>query len=397
MPLLPPLRLSGARILRDGALEPGDLTLAEGRLTEGPAPAVDLTGYLVLPGIVDLHGDGFERHLSPRPTAPFEKTEALRSAAAELAANGVTTAWFAQSWSWEGGFRAGTEAEAILAALDRIRPRLLPDVRMQIRLETHVLPEHPRVLDAVRRHGVDYIVFNNHLPEAVDLARNAPDRFASWAAQHRRTPEEQMARVTAAMEQEPEVPAALARLAEALRPLGVRLGSHDDATPETRAFYRGIGADIAEFPTTVSAARAAREAGEPVLMGAPNVVRGGSQSGNIAAEALVAEGLCDALVSDYYYPALAQAAWRLADAGTLSFAAAWEAVSTVPARIAGLGDRGRLAPGQRADLVVMDPATRTVEATIAAGRMAHLSGGAAQRFLGSKAKAMAMAGAAAAS
>jgi alpha-D-ribose 1-methylphosphonate 5-triphosphate diphosphatase len=387
MPLLPPIRLAGARVLRDGALHDTDLTVADGVLSEERAPAVDLTGYIVLPGIVDLHGDGFERHLSPRPTAPFEKTEALRSAAAELAANGVTTAWFAQSWSWEGGFRAGTEAEAILAALDRVRPRLLPDVRLQIRLETHVLPEHPRVLEAIRRHGVDYVVFNNHLPEAVALAENAPDRFASWAAQHRRTPEEQMARVRAAMEQEPDVPAALARLAAELLPLGVRLGSHDDATPETRAFYRGIGADVAEFPITVPAARAAREAGEPILMGAPNVVRGGSQSGNIAAEALIADGLCDALVSDYYYPALAQAAWRLADSGTLSFAAAWEAISTAPARIAGLSDRGALTPGLRADLVVVDPATRTVEATIAGGRMAHLSGGAAQRFMGSKAMA----------
>jgi alpha-D-ribose 1-methylphosphonate 5-triphosphate diphosphatase len=391
MPLLPPIRLAGARVLRDGALHDTDLTIAEGLLSEEDAPAVDLSGYLVLPGLVDLHGDGFERHLSPRPTAPFEKAEALRSAAAELASNGVTTAWFAQSWSWEGGFRAGSEAEAILVALDRVRPRLLPDVRMQIRLETHVLPEHPRVLDAVRRHGVDYVVFNNHLPEAVELARDRPDRFAAWAAQHRRTPEEQMARVEAAMEQEPEVKGALARLAAEFLSLGVRLGSHDDADVETRAFYRGIGAAIAEFPTTEAAARAAREAGEPVLMGAPNVVRGGSQSGNIAAEALVASGLCDALVSDYYYPALAQAAWRLADVGALSFAAAWEAVSTVPARIAGLADRGRLDAGLRADLVVVDPATRTVEATIAGGRMAHLAGGAAQRFMGSKAMARAAA------
>jgi alpha-D-ribose 1-methylphosphonate 5-triphosphate diphosphatase len=175
MPLLPPFRLTGARVLRDGALHDTDLTSwPRAAISDDRAPEVDLSGYLVLPGIVDLHGDGFERHLSPRPTAPFEKAEALRSAAAELAANGVTTAWFAQSWSWEGGFRAGSEAEAILAALDRIRPRLLPDVRLQIRLETHVLPEHPRVLDAVRRHGVDYIVFNNHLPEAVDLAATSP-------------------------------------------------------------------------------------------------------------------------------------------------------------------------------------------------------------------------------
>lgn len=384
MPLLPPLRITGAHILRDGALRHEDLTLAEGRLCQDGAPEIDLAGFLVLPGIVDLHGDGFERHLAPRPTAPFDKADGLRSAAAELAANGVTTAWFAQSWSWEGGFRAGTEAEAILAALDAVRDRLLPDVRLQVRLETHVVPEHPRVIEALRRHRVDYVVFNNHLPEAIELARDRPDRFAAWAAQHRRTPEEQMARVRGAMEQEAEVPAALAQLARQMAALGVRLGSHDDATAEVRAFYRGIGAAICEFPTTAEAAGAARAAAEPVLMGAPNVVRGGSQSGNVAAEALVAEGLCDALVSDYYYPALAQAAWRLADAGTLPFAAAWEAISTVPARIFGLTDRGRLVPGARADLVVIDPHTRAIGATISGGRIAHLSGEVAARFLGSR-------------
>jgi alpha-D-ribose 1-methylphosphonate 5-triphosphate diphosphatase len=126
MPLLPPFRITGARVLRDGAFHDTDLGLAEGRLVDAPGPDVDLGGYLVLPGVVDLHGDGFERHLAPRPSAPFEKTAALASAAAELAANGVTTAWFAQSWSWEGGFRAGSEAEAILAALDRIRPGSCP-------------------------------------------------------------------------------------------------------------------------------------------------------------------------------------------------------------------------------------------------------------------------------
>jgi alpha-D-ribose 1-methylphosphonate 5-triphosphate diphosphatase len=119
-------------------------------------------------------------------------------------------------------------------------------------------------------------------------------------------------------------------------------------------------------------------------MGAPNVVRGGSQSGNIGAEALVADGLCDALVSDYYYPALAQSAWHMADTGTLPFARAWEAVSSVPARVAGLTDRCALTPGARADIVVVDPETRHVEATFTRGRIAHLSGRAAARFLGSR-------------
>jgi alpha-D-ribose 1-methylphosphonate 5-triphosphate diphosphatase len=382
MPRIAPLRLTGGRALIDGALHDAPLTIADGRIADGPAPQVDVSGYLLLPGIVDLHGDGFERHLTPRPSAPFDKARALASAAAELAVNGVTTAWFAQSWSWEGGFRSGSATRELLAALDRMRGDLLPDVRVQIRLETHVLPEHADVLAAVAAHGVDYVVFNNHLPEALDLAEHRPDRFAQWSAQTSRTADQMLAIVRGAEAQGPEVPAALARIAAAFAAQGVRMGSHDDGTADTRAFYRGIGAPVCEFPTTVAAAQAAKAAGEPVLMGAPNVVRGGSQSGNIAAADLVAAGLCDALVSDYYYPALKQAAFALADAGLADLAGAWAMISGNPARIAGLADRGTLAPGQRADVVVLNPDTRRVEMTLCEGRIAHLSGEMARRMVG---------------
>jgi alpha-D-ribose 1-methylphosphonate 5-triphosphate diphosphatase len=297
-----------------------------------------------------------------------------------LAANGITTAWLAQSWSWEGGFRSGAAATALLAALDQARDDLLADIRVQIRLETHVIEQHDAVLAAVRAHGVNFVVFNNHLPEAVEMAETRPHRFASWAAQTSRTAEEMLAIVRAAEAQEPEVPAALRMIAGQLAALGVTMGSHDDSSAETRAFYRGIGAAISEFPTTVEAARAAHAAGEPVLMGAPNVVRGGSQTGNIAAAALVADGLVDALMSDYYYPALHQAAWALVDAGSCDLPAAWGMISEAPARIMGLTDRGRLAEGMRADVVAVNPATRRVEMTLSAGRVAHLSGELARRI-----------------
>ena len=381
MPHLPPIRLTGARVLRAGALIDDALTLAGDRIGTGPAPEVDLSGFWVLPGIVDLHGDGFERHLTPRPAAPFDKRRALRSVAAELAANGVTTAWLAQSWSWEGGFRGADAAEALLAAVEAARPGLLPDIRVQLRLETHVLPEHPRVMTAVERFGIDFVVFNNHLPEATDLAARNPRRLALWAAQSGRTAEEMLAVVAAAEAQAPEVPAALAAIAARMAARGVRMGSHDDGDAATRAFFRGIGAPIAEFPTAGAAAEAARAAGEPVLMGAPNVVRGGSQSGNIAAETLLAAGLCDALMSDYYYPALAQSAFALAERGARDFAAAWALISAAPARIMGLEDRGRLDPGLRADLVIVDPESRTVEATIAGGCLAYAHGAAARRLM----------------
>lgn len=378
---LSPLRLTGAQTLRDGAMHDAPITLEQGQFSDAAAPEIDLSGFLLMPGIIDLHGDGFERHLTPRPAAPFDKTRALRSVAAELSANGITTAWLAQSWSWEGGFRSAEATLALLAALEAARDGLLPDVRVQIRLETHVIDDHARVLDAVTRYGVDYIIFNNHLPEALEMAERYPQRFASWAAQHGRNPQWLLSVVEGAAKLSPKVPQALAVLAADLDAQGVRLGSHDDGDAETRGFYRALGAPVCEFPTSVVAAQTARDGGEPVLMGAPNVVRGGSQSGNIAAEDLVAAGLCDALMSDYYYPALPQAAFALADRGTLPLAQAWALISTNPAELMGLTDRGQIAPGMRADLVVVNPQTQSIEATFAAGRLAHAQGEAARRLM----------------
>jgi alpha-D-ribose 1-methylphosphonate 5-triphosphate diphosphatase len=381
MPLLPPLRLTGGRVLRDGALVADAITISDGVISDGPARDIDVSGYLVLPGIIDLHGDGFERHLSPRPSAPFDKRRALSSVAAELAVNGVTTAWLAQSWSWEGGFRSGDATCALLDALQQARAELSVDMRLQIRLETHVIDEHAALRDAMSRYGVDYVVFNNHLPEALDMVAHKPLRFAQWAAQQGRAPEELMVIIHKAQEQDADVPAALAILARQMAAEGVQMGSHDDATAETRAYFRGIGARICEFPTTVVAAQAARDAGDPILMGAPNVVRGGSQSGNIAAEDLVRADLCDGLVSDYYDPALKQSVFALTDRGAREFPAAWAMVSEQAAALIGLQDRGRLADGQRADVVVLNPHTRRVEMTLSAGRVAYLSGGMAQRMV----------------
>jgi len=142
MTLLPDLRLTGALVLLDGALQDTALTLSEGRIAEGAAPEIDLSGYWLLPGIVDLHGDGFEHHLRPRPTAPFDTRRALFNADAELAANGVTTAWFAQSWSWEGGTRSPDRAEELMQAVAEMADRLTADIRVQIRFETHMLDDH---------------------------------------------------------------------------------------------------------------------------------------------------------------------------------------------------------------------------------------------------------------
>ena len=380
-PVLPPLRLVGATILRDGTLQQRSVAIADGRLTKGPLPEVNLRGYLVLPGIVDLHGDAFERHIAPHVTAPHRIETGLQAAEREAAANGVTTAWIAQDWSWDGGLRGPDFAEQVMAALEAYRRRMLIDLRLQIRCETHLIDSGPRLLAAIRRHGADYVVFSNRLAEAIEQYRTQPPEPATWPERAGRTPEAQLALLESLAARGAEVPRHLCRLAEAFDTMGVSYGSHDDRDGETRERFSMIGARIAEFPATRRAAAAARAMGDPVLMGAPDVVRGGSPSGRVAASDLIRQRLCDALVSDDHYPSLAEAAWRLVDDGLCDLPQAWAMISARPAEILRLPDRGRLDHGRRADLVVVNEETRAIEATIAGGRLAYLAGEAGRRFL----------------
>ncbi|MBA4349785.1 MAG: alkylphosphonate utilization protein [Rhodobacter sp.] len=380
-PFLPPLRLVGADVLTGDAFDARAVGISHGQIVDLPGGAeVDLSGYWLLPGIIDLHGDGFERQMFPRPSAPFPLMDGLASTAREAAAHGVTTAFLAQSWSWEGGFRGPDHAEAVMSAVQEFRQTALVDLRVQIRAETHLVDAVPRLIAAVEQFRVGYVVFNDHLEEGFQMHRRNPDGFGHWARKAGLTEVQLLTRMEAARAKARDVPRALCMMAGAFDRLGVTYGSHDDPDAETREVYRMIGAKVAEFPTTRRAAAAARAAGDPVIMGAPNVVRGGSQAGNIAAVELIRDGLCDALVSDYHIPALPLAVWALVDQGILPLASAWRLVSEGPAQVLGLVDRGVLDSGLRADLVAVHRDSRAIEMVIAGGRMAHLSGEAAARF-----------------
>ena len=378
------VRLTGAKVLRDGALRDEPLSVDGGQISDAPLPSVDLSGYFVLPGIIDLHGDAFEHHLAPRPTAPFPMRTGLVGTDRDAAANGVTTAWMAQSWSWEGGHRGPDYAERFMAAHHAYKPLMQTDLRIQIRCETHTTDTQARLIEAIDHYKVDYVIFNNHLDEAAALAEEKPEMIAIWAQKAGRTPDEHMALVRAAKAQDKQVPRYLCNLATAFDRMGVTYGSHDDPDGATRERYSMIGAKVCEFPTGLGAAMVARTWDDPILMGAPNVVRGGSQSGNIAATVLIAEDACDALVSDYYYPAMAQAAFILADEGLRTLAQAWEMISTKPAEIKGLSDRGTLEIGKRADLTIINAETRLIEGTMAGGRWTHLCGDVAARVSGAR-------------
>jgi len=169
-----------------------------------------------------------------------------------------------------------------------------------------------------------------------------------------------------------EVPGAVAAMAAAARAAGVTILGHDETSPLMRAEFRALGAVTCEFTMTLETAEAARAAGEHVVLGAPNVVRGASHNNALDAAAAVAGGLCTVLASDYYYPAPLLAAFRLAERGIVPLAAAWALVSRNAAEAAGLTDRGEIVPGRRADLILVDtcgPLPRVVAAIVGGKRV----------------------------
>jgi alpha-D-ribose 1-methylphosphonate 5-triphosphate diphosphatase len=371
--------------LLPGGLMRADIAMADGTIAAvdgapaGDALRLDASGLLVLPGLVDIHGDAFERHIMPRPKVAFDIDLALRDADRALLASGITTAFHGVTWSWEPGLRSAENARALLAAIERLRPEFGADTRFHLRHETFNLDAEPEILDWLAAGRVGVLAFNDHT-EGTLKTRHRPDKVGKMVERSGLSAEGFADLVERVYARKSEVPDSLGRLAAAARAAGVPMLSHDDMTPDMRRWFRELGVTVAEFPIDEATAREAAAHGEPIVFGAPNVVRGGSHTGCPAAEAMVRAGLCTILASDYYYPALALAPFLLARRGAATFADAWRLVSQGPAHALGLSDRGVIAPGMRADIVLVeDGAQPRVVATIAGGRLVHLSD---QRVLG---------------
>ncbi|MEN3378182.1 MAG: alpha-D-ribose 1-methylphosphonate 5-triphosphate diphosphatase [Hyphomicrobiales bacterium] len=375
------LRIERGRVLVDGAFINAAVDIGENRniagldLAASAVHRIDADGLLVLPGIVDIHGDAFERQMMPRPGVGFPVDIALLDSDRQVLANGITTVFHSVTCSWEPGLRGPENARAIITALDHLRPQLGADTRFHLRHETFNLDAEAEVLGWLTSAKIDALAFNDHMTSVIaakDRAANIRRMSERSGVSHTEF-EELMTRVQRGA---PDVPGSIERLAAAARAAGVPLLSHDDMSPDQRRWYRALGCRATEFPTTMETAQDAASAGDDIIFGAPNVVRGGSHLGWTNAAEMVARGLCSILASDYYYPAPLLAAFRLAAAGVTPLECAWSLVSSGPARSMGLADRGTIAAGKRADLILVDasdPARPRVAAAIVAGRPVYLA------------------------
>ncbi|MEK0085700.1 alpha-D-ribose 1-methylphosphonate 5-triphosphate diphosphatase [Benzoatithermus flavus] len=355
-----PFVLTNARIVTEDRVVTGSLVVRDGlveAVDEGPSrtrSAIDLEGDWLLPGLVELHTDNLERQFTPRPGVRWPADAAMLTHDAQVAAAGITTVCDAICVGFYGGKSERLEYLNLSIEVLRRAQRagaLKAEHFLHLRLEL-TDPHMLELFEPLRDEpSLRLVSLMDHTPgqrqwrdldrlRGFHLGREVKDE-AEFQAMVARRIEEQRTYVERHR-------AAVLRLLDGHR--AVR-ASHDDTTEAHVAEASACGCAIAEFPTTLEAARAARAAGMSIVMGAPNLVIGGSHSGNVAAAELVEHGLLDVFSSDYVPASLLQAAFLLREGFGIPMPDAIAPVTRIPADLLGLGDRGRIAPGARADLV----------------------------------------------
>jgi alpha-D-ribose 1-methylphosphonate 5-triphosphate diphosphatase len=357
-----PVTLANARIVLPGETVTGHVRLESGMITDIesgrglPSGAIDCEGDYLIPGLIELHTDNLERHLAPRPRVNWPHMAAIVAHDAELASTGITTVFdavrlgfFTEAGKASEGRRYGRAmVSEILSAREAGLFKISHHIHLRAEISSESLPEELALFGPEDRIGI--VSLMDHTPgqrQFADIAQYetymrgkygySAEEFATHVKERkalgdRVRDDHERAGVDAAAR------------------FGAALASHDDTTTEHVERSAGYGIELAEFPTSIVAAHACHKHGIKIMMGAPNLVRGGSHSGNVAAHTLAEHDLLDIVSSDYVPSSLL--------ASVITLANLWDdmprAVGTVthaPAAAVHMDDRGRIEPGLRADLV----------------------------------------------
>ncbi|MCL6706031.1 alpha-D-ribose 1-methylphosphonate 5-triphosphate diphosphatase [Pseudomonas sp. R2.Fl] len=353
------LVLSNARLVLEDRVISGSLVIRDGKIAEiaeaKSAVGEDFGGDYLIAGLVELHTDHLEAHYSPRPGVRWDKTASIQAHDAQVVTSGITTVFdcLRMGSDEDGGFRQGEMrdmADAIQGAEKDGRLRAQHLIHLRCEVSSADVLEH--FSDFETDPYVRLVSLMDHAPGQRQF--QTMDQYTLYYKTKRGLSDEAFAHFVARRLEASAKYAAPHRdvLAKACAERGITIASHDDATIAHVDEAVGYGVRLAEFPTSFEAAEASHQAGMSVLMGAPNIVRGKSHSGNIAARDLATRGVLDVLSSDYVPLSLLHAPFVLADEfDDISLPQALAMVTSTPARTVGLGDRGRITPGLRADLV----------------------------------------------
>jgi alpha-D-ribose 1-methylphosphonate 5-triphosphate diphosphatase len=350
--------ISNARVVTRDAVIHGTVQVRDGviaEISDVPASvpsALDFDGDYLLPGLVELHTDNLERTSNPRPGVRWPADAAVVAHDTQIAGAGITTVLDALAVGdvLEGSTRLAT-LTAMVDAVAAMRDLLKAEHWLHIRCEVS-FAKLPELFAPFVDHALVRLVsLMDHTPGQRQFARL--DKYTEYYQGKYGMNDAQMARFIEDKRADQTRYSAphRAHVVALCREHGLALASHDDATEGHIEEAAACGSVVAEFPTTVEAARAAHARGIKVMGGAPNFVRGTSHSGNVSARALASDGLVDILSSDYVPASLLHGAFLMAERDEARLPAAIATVSATPAAAIGLTDRGAIAPGLRADLV----------------------------------------------
>ena len=369
----------GTTLFPDGTTDVADVGCADSIINavgevDHADVEIDATGALVLPGLVDIHGDGFERTLMPRPGVFADIAAALGETRNQLLAAGITTAYVSVTDGWEPGLRSRATLRSLVAEMST--PSEQPRAP---RLGLHVRHERCNTADIVELIGwildgsINMLSYNDHTPGGIAMVsglselqvkRSGLGRIALEACQT-----EAIQRRDLGREQE-------LLLAAAAHDAGIPTASHDASSDDDLRRDLELGVDIAEFPMSIALAQRYREHGIAILLGGPNLVRGSSHLGNLSVRDAWNAGVADLICSDYHYQSMLHSPFALTSLG-VPMGEAWHTVSRGPAEAVGFADRGLIEPGACADLVVVEPPVEDrparVRAVVVDGRIASLT------------------------
>ncbi|MEZ5667279.1 MAG: alpha-D-ribose 1-methylphosphonate 5-triphosphate diphosphatase [Alphaproteobacteria bacterium] len=351
---------NNARVVAAQEVFAGSVSAVDGRIASldggaTAAPAVDCEGDYLIPGLIDLHTDHLERHFTPRIGVDWNGFAAALAHDAQIACAGITTVY--DSLALIGGRKANNRHETLTPMVEGVTKAhfagvLRADHRLHLRCEVVEETIVEMFSDYLDNPLLAFMSLMDHSPGQRQFPTLESYRAAHTLLQHLGIDEADKViaeRMEAARKYGPGNRRTLAAIGRAR---DLPMASHDDQTVEHVDEAAELGMHVAEFPTTLEAARASRDHGMQIVMGAPNLVRGGSHSGNIAAGTLAEHDLLDILSSDYVPISMIQAAFRLT-AEPYGFALP-KAIATVRANPAAAGRRdarGTIALGLRADMV----------------------------------------------
>ncbi|TAV73149.1 alpha-D-ribose 1-methylphosphonate 5-triphosphate diphosphatase [Rhizobium leguminosarum] len=366
-------------VVSEGSVRVEGGVIAEIRPEPVAGAAIDGGRRLLMPGFVDLHGDMIEREIAPRPNATMPIDFGIHELDKKLAAAGVTTAFAAVSFATEsvyGHVRSLETTSAVIEGINRLRDDLLIDHRVHARYEITNVGAAPALERLLNADQIDMVSLTDHTPGQGQY--NNLQSYILSISERRAISEEMAAEIVAkriAMRNNPDIEAKLKEIVALSLKHKLSLASHDDDSVEKVAEMHDLGVTISEFPVTAPAAEEARRRGLWTLMGAPNALRGQSMSGNLSALDAARAGLLSVIAADYHPAAFVPGIFKLADMVDGGLPAAVAMATGNAARSAGLMDRGEIAVGQRADLVVVEPGdVHRIRATFRAGRFVYSDG-----------------------